>query len=137
MPENRRNERWWEWSIPFIVSGHYLAKQNAYLGRDISRLREELKGIRDSISNAAAQDASRDLVIGEAIMASIDDVIAKATEAKTVSESTNIAVREALRLLREGQAGDSAKFDEAVALLEAMRADDAAMLTENTPAATE
>jgi len=66
-------------------------------------------------------------------MAGIDDVIAKATEAKTVSESTNIAIREVLRLLREGQT-DPAKITEAVALLEAIRADDAAMLTDNTPA---
>ena len=82
------------------------------------------------IGSEADADYERDVII----MASVQDVIAKATEAQTVSASTNIAVREVIRLLKES-AADPAKLDEAVALLEAMRADDAAMLTDNTPAA--
>lgn len=98
------------------------------------KLNEVLAGqqrLRQQVGRDEQADKERDVEI----MASIDDVIAKATEAKSVSESTNIAVREVIRLLKEGQAGDPAKFDQAVALLEAIRADDAAMLTDNTPAA--
>lgn len=79
----------------------------------------------------------RDEAIGDYIMArTFDEVLEKIRAAKTVSESTNVGVREIKRLLKEAQAAgnDPAKMEEAVALLDAMAADDAAVLTENTPA---
>lgn len=97
------------------------------------RIEEKLARLELKVARNEQADQRRDATI----MASIDDVIAKATEAKTVSESTNIAVREVIRLLKEGQAqNDPAKLDQAIALLDAIRADDASMLTDNTPAAT-
>lgn len=104
-----------------------------WAGRLNEKLETVLAGQRrlhKHIGSEADADYERD----RSIMATLDEVIAKATEAQTVSASTNIAVREVLRLLREGQT-DPAKLDQAKALLEAMIADDAAMLTDNTPAA--
>lgn len=63
----------------------------------------------------------------------MDDVLNKIRETQTVSESTNVAVKETIRLLKAGQ-NDPAKTDEAIALLEAIAADDASVLTDNTPA---
>lgn len=94
----------------------------------LSKVLAGQRRIHQHIGSEADADYERDV----AIMATLDEVIAKATEAKTVSESTNIAVREVIRLLKESVA-DPAKLDEAVALLEAMRANDAEMLTDNTP----
>lgn len=93
------------------------------------RIELRLERLEEMVRRTARADRERDTDT----MATLDEVIAKVTEAKTVSESTNIAVREVIRLLKES-AADPAKLDEAVALLEAMRADDAAMLTDNTPA---
>lgn len=69
----------------------------------------------------------------EKIMATQDQVLELARQAKTVSESNNIALREAIRLLKEGQS-DPAKNDEAAALLQAIIDDDSKPITENTAA---
>lgn len=95
------------------------------------RIEERLYRLEMKVGSNEQADKLRD----NKLMAGIQDVIDKATEAKTVSESTNIAVREVIRLLKEGQT-DPAKIDEAIALLDAIKADDASMLTDNTPAAT-
>lgn len=71
----------------------------------------------------------------EKIMATQDQVLELARQAKTVSESNNIALREAIRLLKQGQS-DPAKNDEAAALLQAI-IDDDSIVTDNTPAAGE
>lgn len=67
------------------------------------------------------------------LMATQQEVLDAVRQASTVSASTNIAVKEAIRLLKLGQA-DPAKNDEAIALLQALQADDAAVLTDNTTA---
>lgn len=91
------------------------------------RLNEKLNELKQQIGREARADERRDIQT----MATQAEVLAKVAEAKTVSESTNIAVKEALRLLREGQS-DPTKNDEAIALLDAIIADDNAVLVENT-----
>lgn len=96
----------------------------------LNRLHDKIDSLNRRVAREARVDEERDVIA----MATLDEVIAKVTEAKTVSESTNIAVREVIRLLKES-AADPAKMDEAIALLTAMSDDDASMLTDNTPAA--
>lgn len=68
--------------------------------------------------------------------AKVDSLLEKARNADTVSKSTNIAVKEAIALLKQAQAdpSDSGKLDEVASILEGMAADDASVLTENTSA---
>lgn len=95
------------------------------------QLNEVLAGQRrlhQHIGSEADADFERDLHI----MATQADVVEKIRAVKDFSASTNMALREVLKLLREGQ-NDPAKNAEAIALLEEVSADDLAILKENTP----
>jgi hypothetical protein len=110
--------------------GHTAPRWAGVLNEKLNRLMAGQNTIYQQIARNERADLERDIEI----MATQEQVLEKVRQAKTVSESTNIAVKEALRLLREGQS-DPAKNDEAIALLEATIADDGAVLTENTPEA--
>lgn len=95
------------------------------------QLNEVLAGIRRLHRHIGAiyeADFERDLII----MNTQADVVEKIRAVKDFSASTNMALREVLKLLREGQS-DPAKNAEAIALLEEVSKDDLAILKENTP----
>lgn len=104
-----------------------------WAGRLNEKLESVLAGQRrlnQQIGREARADERRDFKT----MATQAQVLEKVAEATSVSKAANILVKEAIRLLKEGQS-DPAKNDEAIALLEGGIADDNAVLTENTPEA--
>lgn len=95
------------------------------------RLGMKLNRIHVDLLRSAYADRQRDYTIGEVIMATQVELVEKIRQQTTFSKSTNMTLREVLKLLREGQS-DPAKNDEAIALLETAQADDMAILKENT-----
>lgn len=98
------------------------------LDRKLNRILAWLGGISKQVGLEAEADYRRD----RKIMATQAEMVEKIRGIKDFSASTNMALREVLKLLREGQS-DPAKNAEAIALLEEIQADDMAILKENTP----
>lgn len=98
----------------------------------LARVEGKLDGLAAYIGAAERADRKRD----DEVMATVQEVLDKARQAQSVSASTNIAVKEAIRLLKLGQAdpADAQKLTDAAAILDGIIADDSSVLTENTEA---
>lgn len=101
-----------------------------WMGTKLRRIEQKLDALRVEVA-AFRQDEARE---DEKMSQAQDEVLELVRQAKTVSEATNVGVRAAIQLLKDGQQQDDpAKTAEAKSLLEAMIADDNALLKENTP----